>query len=337
MRASSVEVTAGGKGVNVARVLRGYGLHPAIVGFVAADDREQLLGLLDREGATVVPVDVPGRVRQAIVMIEQAAGRVTVVNEPGGAVVPETWDRYVRAVEDRLTGQAVLVCAGSLPPGVPAGGYGELVQAARRAGVFTILDTAPQALRAALGSQPDLVTPNLEEAEAVLDDAVGDVLTTAVTDVRQRSERAALALCRAGAVRAAVTAGAHGVALARGETLSWVPATPVEVVSAVGAGDSFVGGVVLGLLANGLLAIGLLAIGQAVDGLAGDRDRSSGGSDAGSAEHAESAEHASQLWTRVMVRGVATASASCEQLRAGGTDPARVLRLVELIEQELAA
>jgi 1-phosphofructokinase family hexose kinase len=289
LRARDVEVTAGGKGVNVARVLRAFGRTATLVGLAADNDRERLLSLLTGEGADVVGVPMPGDVRMAVIMLEERTRRTTVLNEPGSVIDRGTWERYRQAVVELLPGQELLVCNGSLPPGAPVGGYGELVEAARAAGVAAIVDTAPPALRAALPSGPDLVTPNLEEAEAAISGDSGHVLHSTGPDLAERAEAAARTLVALGARRAAVTAGELGVALAQGSSVTWVPTVPIEVVSAVGAGDSFVAG----------LAIGLLD-----------------GAD----------------WFGAATRGVATATASCEQVRAGGVDPDRVEELLAKIE-----
>jgi 1-phosphofructokinase family hexose kinase len=289
LRARSVEVTAGGKGVNVARVLRAFGRQPTLIGFAAEADGDRLLTLLAEEGAQVVGVPARGNVRMAIVILEEDIRRTTVLNEPGPVIAPATWARYREAVEERLPGEDILVCTGSLPPGVPAGGYGELVEAAHAAGLTVIVDSAPGPLRAALASGPDLVTPNLEEAEAAVAGAGGDLLVSADEAVADRAETAALALCELGARRAAVTAGALGVVLADNGEVTWIPTVPTEVVSAVGAGDSFVGGLTLALMKN------------------------------------------PTDWVAATVRGVATATASCEQVRAGGVDPARAEELLDAI------
>ncbi len=288
LRARAVEVTAGGKGVNVARVLRAFGREATIVGLAADNDRERLLSLLADEGAHVVGVAMPGDVRMAVIMIEERTQRTTVLNEPGTTIDGDTWARYRHAVINLLPGQELLVCNGSLPPGAPVDGYGELVAAARAAGVPVIVDTAPGPLRAALPSGPDLVSPNLEEAEAAISGDAGDLLLSTGSDLAERAEAAARTLLALGARRAAVTVGELGVVLADGAGLTWVPTVPVDVVSAVGAGDSFVAG----------LAIALVS-----------------GAD----------------WAEAAARGVATASASCEQLRAGGVDPERVEELLTKI------
>jgi 1-phosphofructokinase family hexose kinase len=288
LRGRDVEVTAGGKGVNVARVLRAFGHTATLVGLAADNDRERLLDLLAAEGADVVGVPMPGDVRMAVIMLEERTRRTTVLNEPGSVISAATWADYRQAVIDLLPEQELLVCNGSLPPGAPVDGYGQVVEAARAASVPVIVDTAPTPLRAALPSGPDLVTPNLEEAEAAISGDAGDLLVSSGPDLAVRAEVAARTLVSLGARRAAVTVGELGVALAEGDELTWIPTVPVEVVSAVGAGDSFVGG----------LAIGLL-----------------GGA----------------TWAEAAARGVATATASCERLRAGGVEPSRVEELLASI------
>jgi 1-phosphofructokinase family hexose kinase len=299
MRAAEVEVTAGGKGVNIARVVRAFGGRPLLAGLVAEEDRRQLLGLLAAEGAEVLEVPAPGRVRMAMIMIEQELGRITVVNEPGATLAPGVWERYAAAIGSHLPGHDVLVCSGSLPPGAPADAYGRLVEAAHREGALALVDTAPAGLRATLASGPDLVAPNLQEAESAISGTSGAVLADAQSNVPERAAEAARSLCRLGARAAAVTAGDAGVALAQADsgTVQWIRTVPVDVVSAVGAGDSFVAGVALSL---------------------------------GSASGARSAVD----WRAAVLRGAATATASCEQLRAGGVDPARVEALLARIEAQ---
>jgi 1-phosphofructokinase family hexose kinase len=299
MRALEVEVTAGGKGVNVARVVRAHGRRSTLVGLVADNDRGHLLGLLRDEGAEIVDVPMPGDARMAMIMIERPAGRITVLNEPGSVLTPETWDAYREAVARNLSGFRVLACSGSLPPGAPADGYGQLVELAHRSGVLALVDAAPPALRASLASGPDLVAPNLQEAEAAISGDIGSVLADADTDVHERASAAAVRLCDLGARHAAVTAGEHGAALATAGSpgVVWIPTVPVEVVSAVGAGDSFLAGV-------------LLYLDQVTADPAAEVD-----------------------WPTAVLRGTATATASCEQLLAGGVDPRRVEELVEQIRR----
>ena len=299
-RSGQAEVTAGGKGVNVARVLRSHGYRPVVAGLVPTVDGEQLCRLLQQEGADLVGVPVVGRTRAATVLVEDA-GRVTVVNEPGPQLDAATWDAYRAAVAAALAHHDVLVCTGSLPPGAPADAYGQLTALAHEHGAVAIVDAAREALAGALTAGPDLVSPNLAEAEAVLAGRHHDPETVDedAADLVDRALAAARALVAAGARRAVVTLGGAGAVMVTGDGVAGhgtgartgsghgllLRAPRVEVVSPVGAGDSFVGGLVVGLVRG-------------------------------------------ETWPDAVRRGIATATASVEQLLAGGVDVARAEELL---------
>jgi 1-phosphofructokinase family hexose kinase len=248
LRPSRAVVTAGGKGVNVARVVAAFGRRARLVGFQPEADAAQVARLFGGEPLDFTGVPVPGEVRVATIYLEDS-GRVTVLNEPGPAVPAEAWQRYERAVAAELAGggHATLVCSGSLPPGAPDDGYGRLVELAHRAGVRVVVDAARAALAGALPAGPDVVTPNLAEAEGLghepVDESGPDVVARACAAVRE--------LCRRGARAAAVTAGAAGAAFGDLGECFWVPAPAVGVVNPIGAGDSFVGGLVEALESGG--------------------------------------------------------------------------------------
>lgn len=292
-RSGQAYVTAGGKGVNVARVLRSHGYRPVIAGLVPTVDGDQLRRLLVEEGAELEGVAVEGRTRAATILVEDA-GRVTVVNEPGPQLDARTWGAYRDAVAAALERHDVLVCAGSLPPGAPADGYGQLTALAREHGAVAVVDAAREALVAALVAGPDLVSPNLAEAEAVLAGSHGgpEAVDDEASDITDRGTDAARALVAAGARRAVVTLGGAGAVMVTAAGVDGHDAQDVlvlrvprvDVVSPVGAGDSFVGGLVVAL--------------------------SSG-----------------EAWPEAVRRGIATATASVEQLLAGGVDAARAEQL----------
>jgi 1-phosphofructokinase family hexose kinase len=241
-------VTAGGKGVNVGRVAASFGRRPRLVSFRPQADADVLARLFAVEPVQFVGVPVPGDARVATIYIEDS-GRVTVLNEPGPFIPPDAWLRYEQTVADELsTGtHRTLVCSGSLPPGVPDDAYGRLSAIAHRARVRVVVDAAREALAGTLHAQPDIVTPNLAEAEGVLwghsDEAVDEIGPAVVA----RACAAVTELCRRGVRSAAVTAGAAGTAFGDAESVFWVPTVPVQVVNPIGAGDSFVGGLVKAL------------------------------------------------------------------------------------------
>lgn len=249
-RPYDVKVTAGGKGVNVVRTASDLGVPADLVGFVAEGDGPRLLELLAGEQIVMHAVPVAGEVRSATIVLEQS-GRATVLNEPGPVMTAADLDHLLTEVDVRLpVAGGPLVCSGSLPPGLPTSAYGRLVETARSHGVPTIVDAARDALLGSLPFAPDLVTPNLAEAEGIVSGVVTEAVeaeAVPVDEVRERAAAAAEGLVGRGARRAVVTAGAHGVCAAVDGSTTWIAAPPVSVVNPIGAGDSFAGGVAVGL------------------------------------------------------------------------------------------
>jgi 1-phosphofructokinase family hexose kinase len=236
LRLSDVEVTPGGKGLNVARAARALGVPAVLVAFLPGRTGRAVGDLIAEEDVELSGVRVPGEIRSTSVILEPS-GRATVLNEPGPPVGRADWEELERAVESGLRRHRVLVCSGSLPPGSPEDGYGRLVTAAHAAARLAIVDASGVTLRGALGAGPDLVTPNLGEAEAVLHGR-SDEAVEASPDARPRAEAAALALVMGGARAAIVTAAAAGAALAVAGEVTWLPAPPIDAVrNPIGAGD----------------------------------------------------------------------------------------------------
>jgi 1-phosphofructokinase family hexose kinase len=247
LRFHGVAVTPGGKGVNVARAGRALGVPALLVGFTPGRTGAAAAELIADEGLRLEPVPSGGELRSTAVILERG-GRVTVMNEPGPAIGPEDWERYEAAVASRLAGHGVLVCSGSVPPGTPLDAYGRLAALATPEGVVAIVDTSGAALGAALQSRPDLVCPNLAEAEGLLSGRADETVEAGdPTEVRLRAASAAAELVRHGAGAAVVTAGAAGAAVADGTAVTWHPAHAATVRNPIGAGDALVGGLAAAL------------------------------------------------------------------------------------------
>jgi 1-phosphofructokinase family hexose kinase len=250
LRFDEAVVTPGGKGVNVARLARSLGASAVLVGFVPGRTGAAAAAMLGDEGVVLRGVEVGGEIRSAAIVLE-AGGRVTVMNEPGPALAAGDWSRFERVVADALPGAGVrvLACSGSLPPGAPADAYGRLVALARSRGVVSVVDVAGPQLAGALAAGPDVVTPNLAEAEGVLHGRADETVEAGdAAVVRARALAAARALVERGAARAVVTAAAAGAAMAGVDGERWLPAPAVSAVrNPIGAGDALVGGLAVAL------------------------------------------------------------------------------------------
>lgn len=293
-RPFEVVVTAGGKGVNVVRTLSDLGRHARLLGFVAEGQGPELERLLGEERIDLRPVRVSGSVRSNTIVIE-ANGRATVLNEPGPQLGEEECEALLAAVREELVvgdGPTVVVCAGSLPPGLPEDTYGRVARVAQDYGGVVLVDASGRALAAALGFGPDAVTPNLGEAEMLLDGAPTERSShdESVEQTRAAALDAAARLRHLGARTAIVTAGSHGVAWVEEDgSTGWVASHEVAVVNPIGAGDSFVGGLAAALVAQ-------------------------------------------QSWGTAVLHAVAVAGAAVEQATAGRVDAHRVAELMATSE-----
>ena len=254
LRFDRVVVTPGGKGLNVARAARALG-HPALlVSFLPGHVGRAAAALIAEEGIELSGVSCGGELRSTMI-VQERGGRTTVLNEPGPRVDERRWADYENAVRGRLTSRSVLVCSGSVPPGAPADAYGRLTEIAHAAGARSIVDAAGETLLRALDAAPDVVTPNLAEAEGALGLGGGNgAAVESGADARPRAVTAAEALLRQGARAAVVTADAAGAAVADGAT-TWIAAPRVaEVRNPIGAGDVLLSGLAAALEGGSELA-----------------------------------------------------------------------------------
>jgi 1-phosphofructokinase family hexose kinase len=245
LRLANVIVTPGGKGLNVARAARALGMPAALVAFLPGHMGRAVAALIAEEGVTLQGVPTSGELRSTSVILEPS-GRATVLNEPGPPVDDERWVALEVVVDDALVDHGVLVCSGSLPPGSPADGYGRLVARARDAGALAVVDAGGPVLAAALTAQPDVVAPNLAEAEGVLFGRA-DEAVEASPDARDRAMTAARELLDRGARAAVVTAAAAGAAVAWDGEPEWIDAPHVRVSNPIGAGDVLTSGLAAAL------------------------------------------------------------------------------------------
>ena len=239
--AAAAREDAGGKGINVARVVAASGVPTLAVLPLAADD--PFAPALHASHVPARAVPVRGHVR-ANVTITDPDGVTTKLNLPGAPLSARDVAALVEAVVEASGGAAWLVIAGSLPPGAGDSLYVEIIAAVRRRwgadAPRIAVDTSGAALRAVVEqASPDLIKPNDEElaelAGATLEP--GD-LSAAVLAV-------ARTLVPAKVAGALITLGAAGAVLVTADG-AWQCTPPrIRVVSTVGAGDSSLAGYLL--------------------------------------------------------------------------------------------
>ena len=236
----------GGGGINVARVLARLGTDCEALYLAGGITGPMLTGLLDRMGIRHRRLPIAGDTRISLNVHERQTGKEYRFVPQGPEISAAEWQACLDAI-GQLQCQW-LVMSGSLPRGMPDDFYARAAHAAHKAGARVVLDTSGKALKAALDGAAgtiELVKPSLGELEQMLGQPLRDPATL---------RAAAFALVERGAARlVAVSMGHEGALLASADGVLALPAIPVEVRSAVGAGDSFVAGMTHGL-ARGLPA-----------------------------------------------------------------------------------
>lgn len=236
-RVAAPRTRAGGKGINVARILHGQGIDVhavttcgGVLGGAFAEDLASA-GI----GHTLVPA--AAGTRRSFALVDQASGQTTIFNERGGRLSAAEGETLRQAITAAARSATVVVGSGSLPDGAGGDGfYPWLVGMAHDRGLPCLVDTSGPGLLAAADAGADLLKPNHHE----LLEATGlQGVATGAADLLAR-----------GARRVLVSSGEEGLAL-------FDKATPGRWVSArlpgplagnpTGAGDACVAALAAGL------------------------------------------------------------------------------------------
>jgi 6-phosphofructokinase 2 len=239
LRCSSPKRDPGGGGINVARVAHRLGSNVAAIYPTGGAIGKLLHRLVEREGIDSLVTPSHVETRENFTAYEETTGDQYRFVLPGSALHRAEWEAVLDKLTSLPTAPKFVVASGSVPPGVPEDFFARVAVAAKQLGAQCIIDTSGAALKAALAEGVALIKPNLVE----LSDLVGTPLD---------NDHARIAACRkltaAGHTSAvALTLGEQGALLVTADRVLRSQPLAIEAVSTVGAGDSFVGGLVAAL------------------------------------------------------------------------------------------
>lgn len=237
-RVGAVHRRAGGKGVNVARVLAALGRDVLVTGLAGGPTGRAIEADLAAARLPAELYAIAGESRTTLAVSDTSASRRTALfNEPGPEVTPAELAGFLGHYDSLLTGADAVVLSGSLPRGLPADTYATLAAVAAGRGVPAIVDADGDALRHAPEGRPAILKPNAEElARAV----PGGTPAEGAQALRGR-----------GADAVVVSMGADGLLAVTGEG-TFAARMPYTVRgNPTGAGDSLVAGLALGLVEPG--------------------------------------------------------------------------------------
>ncbi len=224
---------AGGKGINVARVLHHLQLPVTCLGFTAGYVGEQLGRMLETEGVRTDFTRLPEGCTRINVKAKTIQNGETELNGSGPVITPKALEE-LKGIILGLTENDILVLSGSVPSGVSKMIYRELGTAAVERGAGLIIDAEKELLYPALSCRPILVKPNLEELETMLGrkPTSPEQIREGMSELREKGARNVL-----------LSMGAAGAYfLSEDCEFFRLEAPKGKAVNTVGAGDSMVAG-----------------------------------------------------------------------------------------------
>lgn len=230
-RVSSVKLDAGGKGINVSKVVKSLNGESIALGALAGRTGEFIKNYLDSEEIKNDFIFVNGETRTNIKIVDKVKGTNTDINEPGNSISEDDVKKIKENIFNNTKKDDILVLSGSVPQGVEKNIYELWIKEAKELGVKTILDADGELLKQGILAGPYLIKPNIHELEKLFDvkiDGINQVIS----------------LCKSifdyGVNFIAVSLGSDGALFMNREKTIYAHGIKVKVKSTVGAGDSMV-------------------------------------------------------------------------------------------------
>lgn len=227
----------GGKGNNVAKIIKLLGGEVTASGFIAGSTGRFINNRLQEYGISTSFVSVAGESRTCLNIIDESSRTSTELLEQGPEIDTISLDKFKQRLYELSLASKYVVLSGSLPLGVPASTYSELIHMVQSTNARVYLDASGPALGEGLQARPHFVKPNEEEIKQWA--GKGTMSDGEIVDAAAR-------LAAEGIRQVCVTLGARGtIAFIDGVGYRAIPPY-VEALNKVGCGDSFVAGMVFG-------------------------------------------------------------------------------------------
>jgi len=242
-RASDVRVSAGGKGINVARAARALGGDVLACAPLGGLNGARLTALCADEGLRLRPYTVSAETRTATILLHDT-DKMTVINEPGQPLDTLQWARFVGSLQAAFDDAAALCICGSYPPHVDEIGVRGLINLARHSKKPLWIDGSGVGLAVAYAIGALNLKINGAEIGALLGRTVDDAdsALAAAADAHAHTRGAVV-----------VTLGARGAVMVSDAGRFIATPPPITPINTIGSGDSFLAALAMsGAAADGL-------------------------------------------------------------------------------------
>jgi 6-phosphofructokinase 2 len=229
---------AGGKGIDVSRVIAELGGESIALGFIGGYDGLELEGRLINEGVLCDFTRIGGETRTNIILVDRKNKTQIMLNAAGPKITPAEIGLFFEKIRSLPHDAEFVVVSGSVPPGVSTNIYAQIITTLKGMGIRVALDADGELLHHGYKANPFLIKPNIHEFQRLT-----GLRSTEIDDFRKASRH----IVKGGIEIVLISMGPQGiVGVTRDEAL-WAMPPQVEVVSPVGAGDSAVAGFIYAL------------------------------------------------------------------------------------------
>ncbi|HBM74172.1 MAG TPA: 1-phosphofructokinase [Clostridiaceae bacterium] len=230
-RVSSVRIDAGGKGINVSKLIKILGGRSKAFGILSGRNGDYIKEYLDKAEIENDFVYAEGETRTNLKIIDSIRHTNTDINEPGPYVPYDKIKELERKIFGAIGENAVLVLSGSIPKSVSTDIYYRWIDMAKKLKVRVVLDCDGELLKKGIKAEPYLIKPNINELEELLGRKVSGM------DDMIKSARE---LLRSGIEVVVLSLGSDGALFVKDGCIIHAKGVRVDVKSTVGAGDSMV-------------------------------------------------------------------------------------------------
>lgn len=234
-------IDAGGKGINVSKVIKALGGQSIALGFLGNDNKDWFLKYLKDMQLDFDFILVDGLTRTNIKIVETAQKVYTDLNQNGFEVKKKDISLLFEKIDRTAKTDDIFVLSGSLPPGADEDVYVELIRMLKQKGAKIIFDADGKALERGVLEKPDVIKPNIHEFKCLFDVDEND-LNSIVSSARK--------LIESGIKKVLISMGSKGAVFVTENMWLFAKAAEAKVKSTTGAGDSMVAAISYGLSQN---------------------------------------------------------------------------------------
>jgi len=240
-RTNNILKSAGGKGLNVARVLSILGEGVTTLGFKAGQPGDWLASEIAELGINTRLISVQGESRTNSNIIDPVRGTETELLEIGPYITDNNLKDFMMEFEQELNNTEILVCSGGLPEGVSSNFYKLLLEKAKTLSIKTILDSSNETLVEGIKGKPNIIKPNLRELSKYAGRILKD--TSEIVEACRN-------ILQEGVEIVVTSLGSEGAILVSKQMVVQAKIRPINIINSIGSGDSMVAGFAFGISNN---------------------------------------------------------------------------------------